>query len=101
LERIAELSALAPAQLLKCADRKGDIRVGLDADLAIVDLATERRSDPAWLGTFADYSLYQDVPLAGWARHTLVRGVPVVRDGELVGEPGHGDLITRPLEVPV
>jgi dihydropyrimidinase len=101
LERIAELSALRPAQLLKCADRKGDIRVGLDADLAIVDLATQRRSDPAWLGTFADYSLYQDVPLAGWSRHTLVRGVPVVRDGELVGEPGHGDLITRPLEVPV
>jgi dihydropyrimidinase len=100
LQRIAELSALNPARLLRCADRKGNIRVGLDADLAIVDLETERLSDPAWLGTFADYSIYQDIPLAGWSRHTLVRGVPVVRDGELIGEAGHGDLITRPLEVP-
>jgi dihydropyrimidinase len=100
LERVAELTALRPAQLLKCADRKGDIRVGLDADLAIVDLQTERCSDPAWLGTFADYSLYEETPLAGWSRHTLVRGVPVIRDDELVGAPGHGDLITRPVEVP-
>jgi len=100
LERIAQLSSLRPAQLMRCAERKGDIRVGLDADLAIVDLATERRSDPAWLGTFADYSLYEEYPLSGFARHTLVRGAPVVRDGELVGEPGHGTLISRPTEVP-
>ena len=100
LSRVAELAALNPARLMRCADRKGDLRVGLDADLAIVDLSTERLSDPGWLGTFADYSVYQDIPLSGWSQHTLVRGVPVIRDGELVGAPGHGDLITRPLEVP-
>jgi dihydropyrimidinase len=99
LQRIAQLSAQRPAQLLRCADRKGDLRVGLDADLAIVDLETERLSDPGWLGTFADYSIYQDVALSGWSRHTLVRGTPVIRDGELVGAPGHGDLISRPTEV--
>jgi dihydropyrimidinase len=90
LERIADLTSRRPAQLLRCADRKGDLRVGLDADLAIVDLDWERTSDPAWLGTFADYSLYEDMPLRGWPRHTFVRGAAVVRDGALVGAPGHG-----------
>jgi dihydropyrimidinase len=99
LERIAQLSSQRPAQLMRCADRKGDLRVGLDADLAIVDLHTQRRSDPTWLGTYADYSLYEGMPLSGWSRHTLVRGTPVIADGELVGPPGHGRLLSRPIEV--
>jgi dihydropyrimidinase len=90
LERLVELTALEPAKLLRIDDRKGDIAIGLDADLAIVDLTGRRTADPAWLGTNADYSLYEDEELTGWSRHTLVRGIPVVRDGQIVGEPGTG-----------
>jgi dihydropyrimidinase len=99
LERIADLTSRRPAQLMRCADRKGDVLVGLDADLAIVDLDWERTPDPAWLGTFADYSLYENFPLRGWPRHTFVRGTAVVRDGEVVGTPGHGRYISRPAAV--
>jgi dihydropyrimidinase len=93
LERLVELTALEPAKLLRIDDRKGDIVVGLDADLAIVDITTTRTADPAWLGTNSDYSLYENQQLAGWSRHTLVRGIPVVRDGEIVGEPGLGEYV--------
>ena len=93
LERLVELTAKEPATLLRIDDRKGDIAVGLDADLAIIDLTARRTADPAWLGTNSDYSLYEDEQLAGWSRHTLVRGVPVVRDGEIVGEPGTGNYV--------
>jgi dihydropyrimidinase len=90
LGRIAELTAKRPAELIQAADRKGDIVVGLDADLTIVDLELTKTADPAWLGTYSDYSLYQDMPLKGWPRHTLVRGSFVMRDEELVGESGSG-----------
>jgi dihydropyrimidinase len=100
LEHLVELTAANPAKLLRLDDRKGDIALGLDADLAIVDLTSRRTADPAWLGTNSDYSLYGDEELAGWARHTLVRGIPVVRDGELVGEPGTGEYVRHP-ETPV
>ncbi|MBB2946506.1 dihydropyrimidinase [Actinoplanes lutulentus] len=93
LQRIAELTAKRPAELIQADHRKGDIAVGLDADLAIVDLERTRTPDPQWLGTFSDYSLYEDMPLRGWPRHTLVRGQFVVRDEELVGESGYGSSI--------
>jgi dihydropyrimidinase len=98
LERIVELTAAEPARLLGLADRKGDIAEGLDADLAIVDLSTRRAADAAWLGTNADYSLYEEDELAGWARHTLVRGIPIVRDGELIGAPGTGRYVHQTTE---
>jgi dihydropyrimidinase len=90
LERIAVLVSKRPAELLDLADRKGDIAPGLDADLALVDLDTERPADPAWLGTNSDYSLFGDEPLRGWARHLLVRGEVVVRDHEMIAAPGTG-----------
>ena len=43
LERIAELTALHPGRIFGVGGRKGDIRAGFDADLAIVDLDWERR----------------------------------------------------------
>lgn len=90
LERIADLISGRSAELTRCKDRKGDVRVGADADLAIVDLEWERTPDSSWLGTFADYTIYEDWPLKGWPRHTMLRGDFVVKDGELVGEPGAG-----------
>ena len=98
LEKLVELTASQPAQLLKIDDRKGDIRVGLDADLAIVDLTERKVADPAWLGTNSDYSLYGDQELTGWARHTLVRGTAIVRDGQIVGEPGAGEYVRKTTE---
>lgn len=93
LERIVELTAAEPARLLGLGDRKGDIAPGFDADLAIVDLADRRVADPAWLGTNSDYSLYEDRELAGWSRHTFVRGTAVVRDGAVVAAPGTGTYV--------
>ena len=88
LGRIAEMTALNPARIFGSDDHKGDIRPGLDADLAVVDLEWERLPDAASLGTWSDYSLYEDRPLKGWPRFTFVRGRLVQQDGALTAEPG-------------
>ncbi|MDE0171144.1 MAG: amidohydrolase family protein [bacterium] len=95
LPEIARLAARRPAEIFGCADRKGDLRVGMDADLAIVDLDWTREVDSSMLGTWADYSIYDGWSLTGWPRYTVVRGVVVQENGDLVGPPGWGQHIRR------
>ena len=95
LERIAELTAFNPSKIFGVGHLKGDIRPGLDADLAVVDLTLERKADPSSLGTYSDYSLYQERDLAGWPRYTFVRGQLAQENGVLARDPGGGIYIRR------
>jgi dihydropyrimidinase len=95
LRRIAQVLTSAPARIFQLHD-KGDIRVSLDADLTVVDLGLTREVRASELGSYADYSLYDGRRLAGWPTLTMVRGEIVMRDGKIVGPPGHGRYIRRP-----
>jgi dihydropyrimidinase len=95
LSRLVAVASKNPAQIFGVGDRKGDIRVGLDADLVVVDLEQRRPADPTWLGSYADYSLYEDWPLAGWPRLTYLRGRLVQRDGVIVDEQPGGVYLPR------
>ncbi len=44
---------------------------------------------------YADFSLYEGQAIKGWPTLTMVRGEPVMRDGEIVGKPGHGRFLER------
>jgi dihydropyrimidinase len=98
LGRIATLLASAPAEAMGLDRRKGRIAVGLDADLAIVDLDREylyRRED---VRSSAGYSIYEGRRFKGRVVHTLVRGRPVVRDGALIDRAvGTGRYLSREL----
>src|SRR5215471_14934889 len=86
LGRIAALLASAPADAMGLAHRKGRIAVGLDADLAIVDLDGEylcRRED---VRSSAGYSIYEGRRFKGKVVHTLVRGRFALRDGALIDD---------------
>jgi dihydroorotase (multifunctional complex type) len=98
LGRIATLLSSAPAEAMGLAHRKGRIAVGLDADLAIVDLDREylcRRED---VRSSAGYSIYEGRRFKGQVVHTLVRGRPVVRGGALTNSAiGTGRYVRREL----
>jgi len=98
LGRIATLLASGPADAMGLARRKGRIAVGLDADLAIVDLNREylcRRED---VRSSAGYSIYEGRRFKGKVEHTLVRGRFAVRDGALVDDAvGTGRYLSRAL----
>jgi dihydroorotase (multifunctional complex type) len=96
--RIVTLLASAPADAMGLAHRKGRIAVGLDADLAIVDLEREyvcRRED---VRSSAGYSIYEGRRFKGKVVHTLVRGRSVLRDSALIdGAVGTGRYVSRAL----
>lgn len=85
VEQIAALTAGAVARQYGIA-RKGQLAVGFDADIVLVDLDLERVVDPARLGSFADYSPYEGRRLKGWPVRTFVRGREIMRDGEITVE---------------
>ena len=96
LGHIAALISSTPADAMGLHHRKGRIAVGLDADLAIVDLDREylyRRED---VHSGAGYSIYEGRKFKGRVTHTLVRGRFAVRDGALVDDTvGSGQYINR------
>jgi dihydroorotase (multifunctional complex type) len=100
LERIVELTATNPARIFRLAPTKGSIAPGADADLVLVDLDRRRTVAAAEIDSHADYSVYEGRELQGWPVATLVRGTPVMRDGEVVGEAGHGRHVPRRAAAP-
>ena len=98
LGRIVTLLASAPADAMGLSHCKGRIEVGLDADLAIVDLEREYPYRRADVRSSAGYSIYEGRRFKGKVVHTLVRGRFVLRDGALIDDAvGTGRYVSRAL----
>jgi allantoinase len=92
-ERVAHLTATAPAQLFGLYPRKGAIGVGADADFAIVDPEQRWTFGSSDLHTRSGVSAYLGRQFTGKVVRTIVRGRTVFVDGEIVGKPGWGQLL--------
>jgi len=95
LEEMCLKLSTNPARLMGLDPRKGAIRVGADADLAIIHPTRTHRVDPSTLETNADWSPYEGWDLAGFARTTLSRGEVIVDDYAVVGREGRGRWLPR------
>jgi allantoinase len=89
-ERVAHLTATAPAQAFGLYPRKGVIAVGADADLALVDPEPEWTLESGELETRSGISAYVGRRFRGKVVRTIVRGKTVFVDDEIVGEHGWG-----------
>jgi allantoinase len=95
LPRLAWLTATAPARLLGIDRRKGSIRVGADADLAVVDPDRRWVLHARALEARGAASPYVGRHFTAAVVRTIVRGRTVQRDGEIVSGPGWGELVIR------
>ena len=87
LERFVDLSSAGPARIFNIA-RKGRIAAGYAADLTIVDLKRRQTITNAWIASKSPWTPYDGVSVTGWPVGTVLRGTPVMWEGELVTPAG-------------
>jgi allantoinase len=98
LGALARLVSGAPARLLGLWPRKGAIRAGSDADLALVALERDWIFEPEQLQARSGLSPYVGRSFRGAVVRTLVRGITVYDSGEFVENDRRirlGRLVTR------
>jgi dihydropyrimidinase len=94
IERLVDLLATTPARLFGLRS-KGAIEVGRDADLVLFDPAARRVLTATDLHHTSDYTPYEGFELQGAVRDVLVRGRPIIRAGQFVGDRGFGRFLDR------
>ncbi len=96
LTRIVELLASNPAKAHSCFPRKGQIAVGADADLALIDLDLTKKVTASDLHSAQDHTPFEGIELKGWPVRTVLRGQVAFSDGKIVGGP-RGVYVKRPV----
>ncbi len=105
LAQFVDLAATRAARLYGLYPRKGVIKVGSDADIAIWDPELEVTITQAMLHDNMDYTPYEGRRVTGWPVTTLSRGEVVCDNGEPRGSSGRGRFLhcgpPEPLGTPV
>ncbi|MCJ2082850.1 dihydroorotase [Methylobacterium sp. J-090] len=91
LARLVDLTSAGPKRLFGIS-RKGRLSVGYDADVTVVDLKRRETIRNDWIASKCGWTPYDGVTVTGWPVGTLVRGVPVMWQGELTA-PSRGEAV--------
>jgi allantoinase len=95
LPRMVQLVSANPARIFGLYPQKGALLPGSDADLVVVDPDREWTLKAEDLFYRNKHSAYVGYPFKGQVERTLVRGVTVYHDGQIIAQPGHGRLLHR------
>lgn len=93
--RVAELVAGNPARRFGLSS-KGDIAVGYDADLALLDPSERWTIHAADSLSAQGYTPFEGMEVTGRVKYTFVRGRMVFANGQIVGAP-EGRYLRRPM----
>jgi dihydropyrimidinase len=96
-QQFVRLTSYNPARIFGLYPRKGNLSVGADADLVIIDPRKECIVRAETLHMNVDYSVYEGMNLQGVPTVTIARGEVIVQDGEFHGQPGRGRFTERTL----
>ena len=90
IKKAVELLSENPAKVFKLYPKKGAIRIGADADFAVIDMNAELTLNNERIVSKCGWTPYAGKKVKGLPVHTIVRGNFVFEDGKLVGEQGKG-----------
>ena len=96
----ARLLAQRPAEIFGLAPRKGQIRIGADADFTLLDPTAEWLLDEAGLHSSAGWSPYHRWRLQGRVTQTILRGQVIYDGADVTAEPGTGHFVPGPARAP-
>ncbi len=97
LPKLVSVASTATAKIFGLYPQKGHLGAGADADVVIYD------PEPEWVMSAknhhmnTDFSPFEGFKIKGKVDSVLCRGSFVIKDGALVGKPGHGKRIFRRL----
>jgi dihydroorotase len=86
IEKLVTLMSRGPARLYG-AIGKGELKVGYDADLSVVDLSKERVITNSWIASRSGWTPFDGTKVKGWPVATIIGGHLVMREDELLGSP--------------
>jgi len=95
LVRLVELVSGGPAKALGFYPRKGAIAAGSDADLVLIDPASEWTVCADTLHMATDFNPYEERAVVGRPVMTLSRGRVVYDGGRFCGEKGWGRFVSQ------
>jgi dihydroorotase-like cyclic amidohydrolase len=98
LDRLVEVFSTNPAQLNGLFPKKGDIMIGGDADIVLVDMDKPFHIKGENLQTIQKITPYEDMKGKGMPVLTMVRGKVVYEDEQVIGTPGYGEFQKRTLK---
>lgn len=81
LEKVVELMSFNPARIFGLRG-KGEVKQGMDADLTVVDLHTQRKVAAESLHYKCGWTPFEGLELKGWPVFTIVRGQAAYWRGE-------------------
>ena len=86
LTRMVDMMSAGPARVYG-AVAKGRLAAGYDADFTLVDMKKQDRIEESWIVCPAGWTPFAGMDITGWPVGTIIRGKPVMRDNEVLGEP--------------
>jgi len=87
LTRMVDLMCAGPARVYGVVG-KGRLAAGYDADFTLVDMKKRRRIENSWIASPCSWTPFDGMQVTGWPMGTIVRGRVVMREDEVLGEPG-------------
>ncbi len=97
IENLVKITSHNAAKIFSMYPKKGTLEKGSDADITMVDLKIEKKVSNDLFGGFSDYMVYDGWNLKGWPVRTIVRGQTVAENFNVIGKPGYGKLVERPV----
>ncbi|EST11191.1 dihydropyrimidinase [Sporolactobacillus laevolacticus] len=95
LQDFVKIISTNPAKLMGLYPKKGDITVGADADLVMIDPKKKVTLRSDFLHEHVDYTCYEGFELQGYPVMTLSRGEVICKDGAFIGHEGRGQFLKR------
>jgi len=98
LNRFVKLTATNPAKIMGLAPHKGDLAIGGDADIIILDPRMKKIISADSLHQHVDYTPFAGMPIQGWPTTVMQRGRVITTDEKLLAAGGDGSFIQRKLD---
>lgn len=93
LQKFVEILCTNPTKEFGLYPKKGTICIGSDADIVVLDPNRSRVITQAKQYGKTDFNSYESTTVHGVITRVLSRGKEIAKDGEVVGEAGHGQYL--------